>query len=620
MDSDIIDEEFIYGKNIEKIKKKKELILDCLKSVVDPDLKKNIVELNFIRNLKIHENDSKKYLVNFDLNLTTPACPVKDDLVSECKKKLGIYEWIEEININTTFINFNDKKKKTNKIENIILVYSCKGGVGKSFFSVNFSYYLKKKGASVGLLDADINGPSLPTLLPFEYTYAKFKRIEKKKKKSNKIFYEKEKKNKKDSSDIIKKESLGDLYFFDTNLNEEIDLEQEKEESRKKIKEQNNNKETYKYIDNKSKMKNGRNNLMYHDDNIINNGIHRNDYDSYDEENKDNINEKDDIEDSSSIIEPLMYNGVKLMSYAYIKNKSNLGFASFRGPILNELIKEFLNNVDWGILDYLIIDMPPGTNDIHLNLFESEKIDGIIMISTPNDLSINDVEKGLNMCNYFNIPIVSLIINMNYFVCDNCDKKHYIFNNGNIESLKKKINNIYEIPFHSLLSKNVYYNNHDNQKKFPFILAYENHFLIDKLEYIFQSIIREISILKYNHTLNLPSLQIYNKNYIQLCFDTMENKYVFSEDVLICHIKVVRLKCKCDICNLKKKNNKKIVLDYNLYIKEIIKLGIYNVKIIWSDNHVSIYSYAYLKHIFQKKRLNNSSIYCQSNNNKNYEW
>ncbi|CRH00157.1 conserved Plasmodium protein, unknown function [Plasmodium relictum] len=617
MDSDIIDEEFIYGKNIEKIRKKKELILDCLKYVVDPDLKKNIVELNFIRNLKIHENEKSKYIVEFDLNLTTPACPVKEDLISECKKQLSSYEWIEKININTTFINFYDKKKNNNKIENIILIYSCKGGVGKSFFSVNFSFYLKKKGASVGLLDADINGPSLPTLLPFDHTYAKFKRIRKKKTK-NKIFYEKEKRNEKTGSDIIKKESLEDMHLFGTNLNNEKSLEQG--ELRKHMKEKRNNNETNKYIHNESKIKNSINDYICHLDNTINNNIYSNDCDSYDKENKESSDGKNDDEDNSSMIEPLVYNDVKLMSYAYIKNKHNLGFASFRGPILNELIKEFLNNVNWGILDYLIIDMPPGTNDIHLNLLESENIDGIIMISTPNDLSVNDVEKGINMCNYFNIPIISLIINMNYFVCDNCDKKHYIFNNSNIESLKKKVNNVYEIPFHSLLSKNVYYNNDDNQKKFPFILAYENHFLIDELEYIFQNIIREISILKYNHTLNLPSLQIYNKNYIQLSFDTMENKYVFSEDVLICHIKTIRLKCKCDICKLKKKNGKKVLLDYNLYVKEIIKLGIYNVKIIWSDQHVSIYSYAYLKHIFQKKRLSNSSVYCQSNNNINYEW
>ncbi|ETW28619.1 hypothetical protein PFFCH_03990 [Plasmodium falciparum FCH/4] len=369
------------------------------------------------------------------------------------------------------------------------------------------------------------------------------------------------------------------------------------------------------------------------------------------------------------MIEPLIYNDVKLMSYAYIKNKMNLGFSSFRGPILNELIKEFLYHVNWGILDYLIIDMPPGTNDIHLNLFESEKIDGIIMITTPNDLSTNDVEKGINMCNFFNIPIVCLVINMNYFICDNCDKKHYIFNNTDMKSLKDKIRNIYEIPFHPILAKNVYTHKHNYKKDttnvlsiqdanikhneytqqkmehiseehikhFPFILAYDkNHFLIEHLENLFQQIVREIAILKYNHNLNIPNLQIYKKNYLQLSFDTIQNKYVFSDDVLICHIKDIRRKCKCLICKENKKEKKCIQYDKNnnhnnynfkkkislfppnIYVKDIIPLGIYNVKIVWSDNHSSIYSYVYLKHLFEKKRINNNNLFCKTNNSDIY--
>ncbi|EAA15185.1 nucleotide-binding protein, partial [Plasmodium yoelii yoelii] len=614
MDSDIIDEEFVYGKNIEKIKKKKELILDCLKEINDPDLKRNIVELNFVRNLKIKENKNGKYDIEFDLNLTTPACPVKDELLSECKKKLNTYDWIEDININITFFSFNenDRKKNIKKIENIILVYSCKGGVGKSFFSVNFAYYLKKQGATVGLLDADINGPSLPTLLPFDHSYAKFKALKKKKKNgiNNKIFYEQEKINNIIDQDqnhtFLKKESFQENYFFDKtknimkNLNN-VNLIDERHDENFKLRENNNNKiysglfESYTNEDNENEEK--KNDII----------------DSQKENNDDEKEERGDYKEEEDItiplIEPLIYKNVKLMSYAYIKDKQKLGFASFRGPILNELISEFVHNVNWGVLDYLIIDMPPGTSDIHLNLFESEHIDGIIMITTPNDLSINDAEKGINMSNYFNIPIICLIINMNYFICDNCDKKHYIFNNCDIKSLQKKISKIYEFPFHPLVSKNVYNNTDfdhvesvDKEKgckfsdekdcKFPFILSSENHYLIQKLEEIFENATREISIIKYNHTLNLPSIQIYNKYYIQLSFDSIQNKYVFSDDVLTCNSKDIRLKCACDICTNLKKNNpqkkkniKKYIFNHNIYVKEIIKLGAYNVKFIWSDDH-----------------------------------
>ncbi|ETW52919.1 hypothetical protein PFUGPA_05226 [Plasmodium falciparum Palo Alto/Uganda] len=718
MDSDLIDEEFVYGQKIGKIKKKKELILDTLKSVIDPDLKKNIVELNFVRNLKINEDEKgEKYFVEFDLNLTTPACPVKDDLLRECKEKLGLFEWIHDININITFINFNEKRgNNKNKIENIILIYSCKGGVGKSFFSVNFSYYLKKKGASVGILDADINGPSLPTLLPFDYEYVKFKVVNKKK-------------------DEPTKGKNGYIYNDDMNNNNNDDVDNN---------DMNNNIDNNN-IDNNNIDNNNIHNNNIHNNNLHNNNLHNNLHNNlqnsdgkntfcgekkkknsfthekyfitqYDNEPKDDdddfffnlslekrkekkkkkkpnrenllniFNSKNynklsnddkknsgtiEYDENLSMIEPLIYNDVKLMSYAYIKNKMNLGFSSFRGPILNELIKEFLYHVNWGILDYLIIDMPPGTNDIHLNLFESEKIDGIIMITTPNDLSTNDVEKGINMCNFFNIPIVCLVINMNYFICDNCDKKHYIFNNTDMKSLKDKIRNIYEIPFHPILAKNVYTHKHNYKKDttnvlsiqdanikhneytqqkmehiseehikhFPFILAYDkNHFLIEHLENLFQQIVREIAILKYNHNLNIPNLQIYKKNYLQLSFDTIQNKYVFSDDVLICHIKDIRRKCKCLICKENKKEKKCIQYDKNnnhnnynfkkkislfppnIYVKDIIPLGIYNVKIVWSDNHSSIYSYVYLKHLFEKKRINNNNLFCKTNNSGMYEW
>ncbi|CAD2104390.1 hypothetical protein YYG_01895 [Plasmodium vinckei petteri] len=644
MDSDIIDEEFVYGKDIEKIKKKKELILDCLKEINDPDLKRNIVELNFVRNLKIKENKNGKYNVEFDLNLTTPACPVKDELVSECKQKLNAYDWIEDININITFFSFteNDRKKNIKKIENIILIYSCKGGVGKSFFSVNFAYYLKKQGATVGLLDADINGPSLPTLLPFDHTYAKFKTHKKKKNGVNsKIFYEQEKV--KDIIDedknhtFLKKESYQESYFFDTTKNGIKNM------NNAKLVEDNHDEDfisTNSNCNNNGEKKNNKKIYTGLFESYTNEEIEseekKNSIVDSQKEERDDYREEEEEEFAIPLIEPLIYKDVKLMSYAYIKDKQKLGFASFRGPILNELINEFVHNVNWGVLDYLIIDMPPGTSDIHLNLFESEHIDGIIMVTTPNDLSINDAEKGINMSNFFNIPIICLIINMNYFVCDNCDKKHYIFNNCDIKSLQKKISKIYEFPFHPLVPKNVYFNtdcdnienkDKENDRKFPFILSFEKHYLIEKLEEIFENATREISIIKYNHTLNLPSIQLYNKYYIQLSFDSIQNKYVFSDDVLTCNCKDIRLKCACDICTNLKKNNtqkkknlKKYVSNHNIYVKEIIKLGAYNVKFIWSDDHVSIYSYSYLKHIFQKKKITGPIPYCSSNNISKYDW
>ncbi|GAB66563.1 hypothetical protein PCYB_093480 [Plasmodium cynomolgi strain B] len=536
-----------------KNKKKKEAILDCLKTVIDPDLKKNIVELNFVRNLKIKETDTGKYAVDFDLNLTTPACPVKDELLAECQQKLASHEWIEQTNINTTFLSFNEygeeqtREKKNKKIENVIVVYSCKGGVGKSFFSVNFSFYLKKKGASVGLLDADINGPSLPTLLPFGHSYARFKSAPLR---GTKIFYEREADKREASVELTEKGAVDEPSGYDTDRR-----------------------------------------AAHQDDRPL-----------------------EDRLPEDRLIEPLLHRGVKLMSYAYIKNQKNLGFASFRGPILNELIKELINQVDWGVLDYLIIDLPPGTNDIHLNLFESENIDGVIMITTPNDLSINDVKKGINMCNHFNVPIVGLVINMNSFICDACEKNHLLFNNCDMKQLKESFNNVYEVPFHSLFSKNVYLDDQTGERNFPFITSFEDHHLVHLLENVFQSLTREISMIKFQDKLNLPSVQIYKKNFLQLSFDSIDNKFVFSDDVLVCHVKDIRLFGK------KEKKKKKKIQDGNLYVKEIVKLGIYNVKIVWSDMHVSVYSYSYLKHIFLSLRLPGGNALCGAGRSASFEW
>ncbi|SCO67386.1 conserved Plasmodium protein, unknown function [Plasmodium vivax] len=587
MDSDFVDAEFVHGKEIEKIKKKKEAILDCLKSVEDPDLKKNIVELNFVRNLRIREAESGKYTVEFDLNLTTPACPVKDELLAECQQRLATHEWIEQTNINTTFVSFNRQgeeqtreKKKKKKIENVIVVYSCKGGVGKSFFSVNFSFYLKKKGASVGLLDADINGPSLPTLLPFGHQYARFKSVPRG---SGKIFYEGEPGKREASVKLVGSgEWQGDEVSGCDADGRSVHIGDGFQEDR------------------------------LQEDRL-----------QEDRLQEDRLREDPLQEDL--LIEPLLHRGVKLMSYAYIKNQKNLGFASFRGPILNELIKEFINQVDWGVLDYLIIDLPPGTNDIHLNLFDSEEIDGVVMVTTPNDLSINDVKKGISMCTHFNVPIVGLIINMNSFICDGCEKRHLLFNNCNVEELKGEFNNVYEMPFHPLLSKNVYSDEQTGERNFPFIISFgDDHQLVQLLEKVFQSLTREMAMIKFQHKLNLPSIQIYKKKFLQLSFDSIDSKFVFSDDVLVCHVRDVRLGCPCDLCRgvekKKKKKKKKMQNGNNLYVKEIVKLGIYNVKIVWSDLHVSVYSYSHLKNLFLGARLPGGNSLCRAGRGDSFEW
>lgn len=578
MDNELEDAEFVHGIYADQIKKKKELVLDALRTIVDPDLKKNIVELNFVRNLSLSKNKNEKYDVHFDLNLTTPACPVKEDFITKCKNQLYQYEWIEQIDVNITSIRRNEDFIGLNHIENILLVYSCKGGVGKSFVAVNLAFYLNKKGATVGILDADINGPSLPTLLPIPNNFAKCeyvpdvnKRVQNGTNKKGKIFYE-----------------------------------------------------------------------------------HSNLVDST-EKTKDDIDPLD-IGGSNSaseefMIEPLSFEGVKIMSYAYLKNPVSVGFAGYRGPILNQLITEFLHKTNWGHLHYLIVDMPPGTSDIHLDLFslkneyESQKKNELdttdpfslypssqnreasnicaIIVSTPNELAIQDVQKGINMCNFFNIPIVSHIINMSYFICDNCDKKHFIFSSqdSSLDSFKKKHHQLQEIPFHPLFAKNVYIL--EGKKKFPFLLAFDSsHFLVQHLENIFERIVRETAMVRNKKHVVTVEVSIYKEKFLQLAFDTVKGSSIFSEDLLTCSALEIRLHCECELCEQKSKKEKRRIQLSNILPKQVTKLDTYQVKIEWTDGHISVFTYQQLKQIFirstEKKNKNISK--CDATVEKRYDW
>lgn len=291
-----------------------EQINNALSVIIDPDLNKDIVTLGFVRNIEI-----KGTMVALEINLTTPACPVKEAFKKQAEEALLKIPGLEKAEVNMTATTRSIKAEIDNTplalkgVKNIIAVASGKGGVGKSTTAVNLAFALRRTGAKVGLLDADVYGPSIPKMIK---------------------------------------------------------------------------------IDTKASMAQG--------NNVI----------------------------------PPECDGIKLISVGMFSegDKANI----LRGPMAGGLIKQFLTMVSWGELDYLIIDYPPGTGDIQLTLSQTAPISGAVIVTTPQEVSLIDVRKAISMFKTMKVPVLGIIETMSYFICDGCDKKHYLFNQGGGERLMRE--------------------------------------------------------------------------------------------------------------------------------------------------------------------------------------
>ena len=295
-----------------------EEILLALRKVIDPDLHKDLVTLKMIENIKIDGNK-----VSFDLVLTTPACPLRSTLEENCKKAILEKFPQAEIEINTiSRVTTHKEIPALKNIKNIVAVVSGKGGVGKSTIAVNLAAGLALSGAQVGLLDADLHGPSIPKMLGAENMFPQ----------------------------VVKK-------------------------------------------------------------------------------------------DGKDTLVPIEKHGIKLMSIGFLVEKEKP--LIWRGPMLTSVLLQLVNDTDWGELDYLIIDTPPGTGDVHLTLIQNFSITGIIVASTPQEVALNDARKALNMFRdeKINVPILGLVENMSYFVpSDMPEKKYYIFGREGTKKLAEETN------------------------------------------------------------------------------------------------------------------------------------------------------------------------------------
>ena len=287
-------------------------VLQALRNVQDPDLHRDIVALGFVKQLKICGG-----AVGFDVELTTPACPVKEVLKQQAHDVVAAIPGVTGVNVKMTAQTVGRAQAATDVlkgVKNIVAIASGKGGVGKSTATVNLALALAATGAKVGILDADIYGPSIPGML--------------------------------------------------------------------------------------------------------------------------GCNERPQVNAEGKGLPPVAF-GIKFMSVGTLLGDD--APAIWRGPIASRMLQQFIGAVDWGTLDYLLMDLPPGTGDIQLTLTQSCPLNGAVIVTTPQDVALKIARKGLKMFQAVNVPILGIIENMSGFVCPNCQTVHNIFRSGGGERAAKQM-------------------------------------------------------------------------------------------------------------------------------------------------------------------------------------
>ena len=298
-------------------------ILSALSNVQEPDLKNDLVTLNMVSEIKLNGNE-----VSFTVELTTPACPLKDKIKNDCVSAIKLINKDAGVVVNFTSKTTSlrtDKKDILKGVKNIIAVVSGKGGVGKSTIASNLALAIAESGAKVGLMDADIYGPSVHIMFGVR----------------------------------------------------------------------------------------GERPVMQ------------------------------DV-DGKGMIVPLERYGIKLMSIGLLVDEKQA--VVWRGPMVSSAIRQFVSDVNWGDLDYLIIDMPPGTGDIHLTIVQTVPVTGVIVVTTPQLVALADAKKGIAMFSQagLKVPVIGLVENMSYFTPKELPgNKYYIFGKEGGKELASE----FDIPF-----------------------------------------------------------------------------------------------------------------------------------------------------------------------------
>jgi ATP-binding protein involved in chromosome partitioning len=294
----------------------REQVMDALRTIQDPDLHKDIVTLGFVKDVRV-EGEA----VDFTIELTTPACPVKDEMKAEAEQKVAALPGVTTARAKMTAdvrARGGFGRQAVPGIRNIVAVGAGKGGVGKSTTAVNLAVALRTTGARVGLMDTDVYGPNIPQML----------------------------------------------------------------------------------------------------------GVHG----------------APEVSADKKMIPPEAH-GIKVISMGMLVPPDQP--VIWRGPMLHGAVQQFMRDVVWGELDYLVVDLPPGTGDVALSMAQSVPVAGAIVVTTPQGVSVSDVRKAVGMFRQLNIPVLGVMENMSYFVCGHCQGRTEIFGHGGGAAMAKDMG----IPF-----------------------------------------------------------------------------------------------------------------------------------------------------------------------------
>ena len=277
-------------------------IIEALRQVEDPELKRDLVSLNMVRDVQIVDG-----AVSLKVVLTTPACPLKGQIEADVERALKAVPGVKsvEVKMDAEVRPFVSGPQPIEGVRNIIAIASNKGGVGKTTVAVNLAVALAKTGARVGLLDADITGPNVPPMMGFSPGF---------------------------------------------------------------------------------------------------------------------------LSETGQPLVPIERFGVKVVSLGFVLPRASA--VIWRGPLIDKALRELLHDLDWGELDYLLIDLPPGTSDASLAVAQSVPLAGVVIVTTPQEVSLEDAAKAVTMFSRVNAPILGVIENMSYFHCPHCGERTEIFGHG----------------------------------------------------------------------------------------------------------------------------------------------------------------------------------------------
>ena len=296
-------------------------ILGALSKVIDPDLHKDLVTLGMIKDIRIDSGS-----IAFTVELTTPACPLKEEIERMCREAVGEVAGVTNIaiemtaRVRSTAGRGIPTQQPLPGVKNVIAIASGKGGVGKSTVSANIACALAQSGAKVGLLDADIYGPSIPIIMGCE-------------------------------------------------------------------------------------------------------------------------DAQPEVDEAKELLIPIERYGVKIISMGFLQRGG--AAVIWRGPMVAKAVQQFLRDVRWGEIDYLIVDLPPGTGDAQLTLAQAIPLSGAVVVMTPQDLAAAVAVKAVSMFRRLDVPILGIVENMSYFLCPTCNARHHVFAHGGGEQAAEAL----DVPF-----------------------------------------------------------------------------------------------------------------------------------------------------------------------------